>query len=186
MRILKWYLSYFSYVIRHKWFVMIACFKMWLYRQGLIHDLSKFRPSEAKRYMRRFSLWDKSIEGKYDYAWNHHIKRNKHHRQYWLLRFDEWWHTKALRMPNKYAKEMLCDWWWVGRAFARTKEDRGKYKKSSWFEVYTWYHKNKHDITIHHRTRWLIEIFLERQRVAFIRKAKKNWWNILDFYPYEY
>ena len=44
--IMNKYLKYLSYVLRHKWFVMLACFKVKLFWQGITHDLSKFLPDE--------------------------------------------------------------------------------------------------------------------------------------------
>ena len=38
--------KHFKTVIYHKFLVMKGCFKVGLYRQGLLHDLSKFSPSE--------------------------------------------------------------------------------------------------------------------------------------------
>ena len=45
------FFRYLSYVIRHRWFVMIECFKRGLIWRGLTHDLSKFHPSEFFPYM---------------------------------------------------------------------------------------------------------------------------------------
>ena len=46
--------QYASYVIRHKWFVMLACFRMGLYWRGIKHDLSKLLPSEWVPYTNYF------------------------------------------------------------------------------------------------------------------------------------
>lgn len=71
------YLKYFWYVIRHKWYVMLACFErrnihngmVWL---GIIHDWSKFRPSEFFPYAEHF--YGKGIEKNcyncYSKIWN--------------------------------------------------------------------------------------------------------------------
>ena len=48
------YLKYLWYVIRHKWYVGIECFKKGLYWQGLVHDSSKLFPSEFIPYARYF------------------------------------------------------------------------------------------------------------------------------------
>jgi len=111
--------KYLSYIIRHKWFVLLAGIKvrasLWLL---LIHDLSKFRPSEWLPYAEFFyarskkkisissgnglkkkpipkddhlgqeSSWKDGQKLRFDIAWNHHQKRNKHHWQYWLLTED--------------------------------------------------------------------------------------------------
>ena len=33
-------------ITEHKYLVMVHCFKVGLYKQGLLHDLSKYMPSE--------------------------------------------------------------------------------------------------------------------------------------------
>lgn len=48
------YWKYLRYLLRHRWFVMLACFREGLYWQGLIHDWSKFLPSEFLPYARYF------------------------------------------------------------------------------------------------------------------------------------
>jgi hypothetical protein len=106
---MKAHLKYLSYVLRHKWFVLIACWKMGLFWRGLVHDLSKFTPAEWFPYVRYFygtkeatgrKLWDgvgqfvdemevpKKVQDDFDLAWNHHQKRNSHHWQYYLLSPD--------------------------------------------------------------------------------------------------
>ena len=40
------HLKYLCYVLRHKWYVFIECCKLGIPVRGLVHDLSKFRPSE--------------------------------------------------------------------------------------------------------------------------------------------
>ena len=86
--------SYLKYVARHKWFVWQASRRIgaspWL---ALVHDASKFRPSEWLPYARTFYGADGS--GQYDEtpafnaAWLLHQHRNPHHWQHWLLRPDK-------------------------------------------------------------------------------------------------
>lgn len=176
---LLWYKRYFTYVCRHKYYVWKACFRMWLYWQWIIHDLSKFLPCEYMSYMRYFSLGDKSDETKkqFDYSWNHHLKNNKHHRQYWILLNDDG-STKALDMPEKYIKEMLCDWRWVGRAFMKD-ADRYKYDAAPRHEVYNWYCKNRHKMQLSDSTRNYVESFLQKHRMTdeknFVRYDYEEW-----------
>ena len=95
------YFKYFWYIIRHKWFVMLACFDMGLYWQGIVHDLSKLLPSEFFPYANFFYGKKKEVRdstGYYkptdtgdkamDFAWLLHQKRNKHHWQWWVLPED--------------------------------------------------------------------------------------------------
>lgn len=47
-------MKYLGYVLRHKYFVMIECFKMGLMWEGMVHDISKFFPSEWMPYVKKF------------------------------------------------------------------------------------------------------------------------------------
>jgi len=96
---------YLKYVIRHKWYVFIECCKLGIPLRGIVHDISKLKPSEWIPYARYFygdnwPDWDKAkhqchgypykmtkqgISEAFDIAWLHHQNRNKHHWQYWLL-----------------------------------------------------------------------------------------------------
>lgn len=83
------HLAYLKYVLRHKWYVFLACFKLrvplWI---AIFHDWDKFLPDEWLAYARTFYKPD----GKKQYiesaefarAWMLHQHRNKHHWQYWL------------------------------------------------------------------------------------------------------
>lgn len=137
------YLTYLNYVIRHKWFVFVECCRQRIVWQGIIHDCSKFRPSEFIPYARHD--WDSEEEDKaLDYAWLLHQKRNRHHWQFWSLLEDEGG-IKVLEMPEKYVKEMVCDWAGAGKA---------KGVESS---VDSWYQKNKHKMRLHPHTQKQIE-----------------------------
>ena len=46
------YIKYLLYVIQHKYYVFIECWKDGLYWHGITHDLSKFMPSEFFPYAR--------------------------------------------------------------------------------------------------------------------------------------
>lgn len=47
-------IKYLKYLLCHKWYVMIECFREGLIWQGLMHDLSKFLPSEFIPYANFF------------------------------------------------------------------------------------------------------------------------------------
>lgn len=86
--------KYLSYVLRHKWFVLLAGWRMRVpLHLLLLHDISKFLPVEWFPYARTF--YSSSGESQYepsdsfDLAWLHHQKANKHHWQYWLLSTDQ-------------------------------------------------------------------------------------------------
>lgn len=86
--------QYLKYVLRHKWFVLVAGIKIGVPIHLLIlHDMSKFRPFEWFAYARTFHAPDGTGQYKldgtgFDVAWLHHQNHNKHHWQYWLLSED--------------------------------------------------------------------------------------------------
>ena len=104
-------LKHFNLVTRHRWVVFKLCCKAGIPWRGLVHDLSKFSPTEfwesVKYYNGSMSpiLFAKRKQG-YSKAWLHHKGRNKHHPEYWV---DWALPQKAIIMPYKYAVEMVCD-----------------------------------------------------------------------------
>lgn len=146
------HLNYLKYVLRHKWFVFIACihFRVNLW-QAIIHDWSKFTPAEWCGYVNTFYAPD----GKRRYfenpafmlAWNHHQKTNPHHWQYWMLTWDKGT-TEPVPMPEKYIREMIADWAGAGRVI-----------NGRW-EFIPWYERNKENIKLHPETRKRVEEIL--------------------------
>lgn len=107
--------GHFKTINTHKLLVMKYCFKAGLYKQGLLHDLSKYTPSEFITGVRYFQ-GDKSpntAERKdlgYSRAWLHHKGRNRHHIEYWIdysLEADG--KMAGIKMPVNYVVEMFCD-----------------------------------------------------------------------------
>jgi len=166
-------LKYLSYLLRHKWFVLRECFHRGLYWQGIVHDMSKFLPSEFFPYVKFFYGKDskqKSRESRYQSindagryfqrAWQNHLMRNSHHWQNWINIQDVGVRV-VLEMPRKYAKEMVCDWIGAGRA-------QGYYNPERPLEeVNNWYSKNKNRIIIHSETRqyvqWLLGVEVRKK-----------------------
>lgn len=104
----------------HKYWVFRYSCKMGIPIQGILHDLSKFSPTEfwesVKYYQGDRSPIDacKEVNG-WSAAWMHHKGRNKHHYEYWQDNFDNG--GIPIEMPLKYKKEMLCDFLGAGRAY---------------------------------------------------------------------
>lgn len=152
MNVLIAHLKYAQYVFWHKFYVGRECFKYGLYWQGIIHDWSKFTPSEWFPYVKHFYIEKRTIEHNtstgtlFDYAWLYHQRRNPHHWQFWVLIQDEN-PTVILEMPEKYAIEMVCDW--TGAGLAQGKPD-----------IVAWYKKNEAKIKLHPKTREKVEIYL--------------------------
>ena len=160
------HLKYLSYIVRHKWFVLLACFRRGLYWQGIVHDWSKFMPDEWMAYAESFygekpSAEDRrravmvlghdpypdplAVRDAFDVAWLKHQHRSPHHWQHWVLREDSG-KTMALEMPERYRLEMLSDWDGAGRAIT------GKIGGTK-----EWYLKNYLKIVLHERTRYLVD-----------------------------
>ena len=81
--------AHFKTITHHKMLVMQGCFKVGLYRQGLLHDMSKYCPAEflvgARYYQGDRSPNNAEREAiGYSSAWLHHKGRNKHHYEYWI------------------------------------------------------------------------------------------------------
>lgn len=102
-------------ISRHKLEVGCLCFKLGLYRQGLMHDISKFGPTEFAVGARYFNgqRSPNDLERRdrgYSAAWLHHKGRNRHHFEYWTdiaSRTDR--RIVGKPMPGRYVVEMLCD-----------------------------------------------------------------------------
>lgn len=156
---MKRHIQYLKYVLRHKWFVFIACRKLRVgWWQSIIHDWHKFLPSEWGPYARTFYKPDGSgqyVESEeFAVAWNLHQKRGRHHWQHWLLTWDRGSET-ILSMPDKYCREMVADWWGAGRAIT------GKW------DAVTWYYKNKQNMRLSISTSESVELLLEGSSKLF-------------------
>ncbi len=170
--------KYLRYIIIHKWFVMLACFRFGLYWRGIIHDWSKFLPSEWGPYSdffygKKVSWGDDSepstkvtdaglasflyggvstkAEARkkaFDRAWLKHQHRNSHHWQHWVLREDSGAEI-VLEMPERDRLEMLADWEGAGRAIT------GKAGGTA-----AWYLRNRGNMRLHPTTRLAVEDYL--------------------------
>lgn len=141
-------------VMTHRKWVRHYCFKIGLYKQGILHDLSKYSPTEFFESVRYYTGVSSPIDlckkvNGYSNAWFHHRSRNKHHREYWVDNFDKG--TVAIKMPKKYAFEMICDWIGAGRAYQ--KENYTPQKE------YEWYLKQK--MFIHPRIKDFTDMFMK-------------------------
>ncbi|MCI8947348.1 MAG: catalase [Lachnospiraceae bacterium] len=110
--------KHFKTITFHKFLVMKGCFAVGLYRQGLLHDLSKYTPSEflvgAKYYQGNRSPNNAEREEiGYSSAWLHHKGRNRHHYEYWIdYCADEGTDKHGMKpapMPDRYIVEMFMD-----------------------------------------------------------------------------
>lgn len=171
--------NHFKTITEHKRLVMEGCFKVGLFKQGLLHDLSKYSPEEfwtGVRFYQGTRSPNAAEREKYGFskAWLHHKGRNKHHFEYWIdFSIDKSKGLVGHKMPVRYVAEMMMD------RIAACKVYKGKeYTDSSPLE---YYHREKKFIVIHPETRRLLEKLLvmlskkgERRTFAFIRKLLKQ------------
>lgn len=82
-------MKYLFTIIKHKWFVLLAGLRMKapLWRL-IIHDWSKFTPSEFFAY-RRYFCGDGKNKEEFERAWHRHLKRNPHHWEHWFSTSSE-------------------------------------------------------------------------------------------------
>lgn len=146
------YWTYLKYLARHKWHVFVASCDLGVPLLGILHDLSKFRPSEFIPYATYFygphaamRTQTDAEKDAFDAAWLVHQHANKHHWQHWVLREDSG-ATKVLPMPDRYRREMLADWRGAGMAIT------GQDNTAAWFK------KNRTHMILHPETAaWLYE-----------------------------
>lgn len=151
--------KHFRTITKHKLLVMNECFKVGLYRQGLLHDLSKYgwtefrvgckyyqgtrSPNNAEREANGLSL-----------AWLHHKGRNRHHYEYWIdYGLDGKKELKGMKMPVKYVVEMFLD------RIAACKVYKGEqYKDSDPLDYFR--RGGTEDYVMHEETKELLERLL--------------------------
>ena len=154
---MKHHIQYLKYVLLHKWYVFRAglVFGAPVWRL-LVHDLSKFGPSEWGPYARYFYKpgYKHTTAGNQaqDRAWLHHQHHNDHHWQHHVMRSDSGG-TKILPMTGPQICEMVADWAGAGRAIT-----------GDWADVYTWYERNRDCMQLNPATRSVVERVLDRGR----------------------
>jgi hypothetical protein len=176
-------ISHLKTVHIHRKYVRQLCFKMGLYKQGLLHDLSKYSPIElsiAKYYSGTNSPHQncREVLG-YSPSWMHHYHTNKHHYQYWQDQ-DEMDRNIPLKMPYNYVVEMFCD-----RVAACKAYNKEKYTLQDALNYYN--AKTKGHGVLHIETEWLLEKLLKMLAGAnteedFIKWYKGAWHSLVWLY----
>ena len=169
--------QHFKTITKHRWLVMLGCFRVGLYRQGLTHDLSKYSPTEfwmgARYYQGNRSPNAAEREDKgYSEAWMHHKGRNRHHFEYWIDVDPVEKIYKPVKMPLRFLAEMFCD------RVAASKIYRGeKYRDSDPLDYFL---SRKPTRSIHPETSDMLEKLLrmlaeqgEEAAFAYLRELVK-------------
>lgn len=147
---MKSHWEYFKYVIRHKRNVYREGRKLGLGRWRLLkHDLSKFSKAEWNPYRRRFfgpesERKSDKVLADFQYAWLHHLQRNPHHWQSWIIPGEP---EVALLPSEEELREMVADWEAMGIEFGNTARD--------------YYLQNKDRMVMHSVTRRITEVLLK-------------------------
>ncbi len=105
-------ISHLKTINQHKKLVTKLCFRCHLYKQGILHDLSKYSYVELKTGFHYYQGFRSPIDAEkeekgYSLGWLHHKGRNKHHWEYWLDFNKDGLY--ACKMPTNYVIEMFCD-----------------------------------------------------------------------------
>ncbi len=153
-------LEHYKTIRNHKKMVVRGCFKIGLYRQGLMHDLSKLAPTEflvgAKYYKGTESPNNgERLDKGYSLAWLHHKGRNKHHFEYWIdydIRPGKGGAMTGMKMPVNYVAEMFVDRVSASRNY-------GKDDYNDWF-AWNYYAQGRGKYIIHEQTKALLELLL--------------------------
>ena len=106
--------KHFSTITKHRHMVIRHCFRAGIPFQGLLHDLSKYTPTEffaGVKYYQGFrspNEQERETIG-YSTAWIHHKGRNRHHFEHWTDYSPKTRTVQPVEMPVKYVIEMFCD-----------------------------------------------------------------------------
>lgn len=82
-------IGHFFTITKHRILVRKMCFKAGLYKQGLLHDLSKYTYKEFHYGVKYYQGYrspiarEKELNNGKSIAWSHHTSINKHHWEYW-------------------------------------------------------------------------------------------------------
>ena len=173
--------KHLSVINRHRKEVRRNCFRCGLYKQGLLHDLSKYSWTEFSKGVIYFqgdrSPNDAEREAKgYTSAWLHHKGRNKHHLEYWVD-YDVKKSAAGMvgmKMPDNYIIEMFCD-----RVAASKIYQGDKYTDASPLQ---YYEKGKGKYILHPYVKKKLELLLtmlaekgEKYTFAYAHKWVKEY-----------
>ena len=171
-------INHFLTITRHRHQVIKNCFKAGIPLRGLLHDLSKYTPTEFIAGARFYQGSRSPNEGEreaygYSKAWIHHKGINKHHFEHWTDYNPKTRKIEGAPMPTKYVIEMFCD-----RVAASKIYMGDKYDDSS---ALMYFEKSRKTRMIHKRTSDMLEYLLlmlkykgEDFTFSYIRRLDKS------------
>ncbi len=167
------YLRLLKSLLIHKWYVFLAGRRIGvpLWRL-IIHDWSKFSPTEFFRYA-RYKYRDGSRQ-EWAIAWLHHLHHELHHPEHWIIL----WHgnpdfysglggqdivkyVSILPMPETYVREMIADM-----------HSTSKQMTGSW-DISEWLNKNGHEIHFHDDTVTLMDKVMKE--IGYVLTDNCDW-----------
>ena len=174
---LKRLFGHLSTIMHHKRLVRSMCFKCGMYKQGILHDLSKYSIQEFWPSVKYFQgnrspiTYEKEIKG-YSNCWLHHKGRNKHHWEYWIDRKQ--FEIINVQMPMNYMLESVLD-----KIAASKTYQKEKYVDSYPYEFFT----NSYEIKVMNKeTAIQIETLLkylkengEAKTLIYIKNLYRTW-----------
>ena len=167
--------KHFVTITRHRHLVLKYCFKCGLYKQGLLHDLSKYSFVEFINGVRYFAgnhspITNERKDKGYSDAWMHHKGRNKHHSEYWIDLNKATNKYEPIEMPDRYIGEMFCD-----RLAASKNYNRKNYNSNMPLE---YLYRTKDSTPMHPNTflklESLIKMYIEVGEKETFKYIKKN------------
>lgn len=175
------FLKHLKTILIHKYYVFFFARKLGIAWQGFWHDMSKFSPVEFLESIKYCTGTSSPIDAckkdkGYSLAWQFHKGKNPHHYEFWQDNFDKG--TTHLRMPDKYVKEMICDYLAAGRAYTG--------KDFEFNSEYTWWmNKNKNSIAMHPDNHGVVDTVLHELSHRYgekrITELTKDDWKIVRF-----
>lgn len=179
------YIKHFITITKHIYYVRKFCFKCGFYKRGLLHDLSKYSPTEFFSSARYFQGTSSPIDAEkkdkgYSLAWQHHKGHNPHHWEYWIDNLGTYKNI-PIKIPYEYVIEMICDWLGAGIVYSKQVVDYDK----PYSEPVEYYNKCKKERIFHPETQKLIEFYLDNIRVFgindFCKKVKNGDYESIDY-----
>lgn len=162
-------IGHFQTITAHRKLVREYCFAVGLYRQGLLHDLSKYSPTEfwvgAKYFQGDRSPNNAEREDRgYSSSWLHHKGRNKHHNEYWLdYSGKKGIVFSGMEMPLCYVVENFMD-----RIAACRIYQKEAYTQKS---PLIYYNRGKQYVVMHPHSQAILEDLLKRLAVQGQKKT---------------
>lgn len=169
---------HFRTITKHRHKVIAHCARAGIFWQGLLHDLSKYSPTEfipgARYYQGTRSPNEREREAYgYSLAWMHHKGRNRHHFEYWTDYNPETRRAEPVKMPLRFVVEMFCDRVAAGKIYGgKSYTDRSPLE---------YFNRGRSRRSIHPETSELLERLLvmlaekgEDEVFAYIRRLMKN------------